>query len=37
MATTLASAEAAVVDKVPTGLYIGGQWRDATGGGTLPV
>jgi len=37
MATTLASAEAAVVDKVPTGLYIAGQWRDATGGGTLAV
>ncbi len=35
--TSLASAEAAVVDKVPTGLYIGGEWRDATGGGTLPV
>jgi hypothetical protein len=34
---TLASSEAAVVDKVHTGLYIGGQWRDATGGGTLPV
>src|SRR5918994_4702885 len=37
MATQLAAAEAAVVDKVRTGLYIGGEWRDATGGGTLPV
>ena len=26
-----------VVERVPTGLYIGGEWRDATGGGTLPV
>jgi len=26
-----------VVARVPTGLYIGGEWRDATGGGTLPV
>ena len=26
-----------VVERVPTGLYIAGQWRAATGGGTLPV
>jgi succinate-semialdehyde dehydrogenase/glutarate-semialdehyde dehydrogenase len=37
MASTLASAEAAAVDKVPSGLYIAGEWRGATGGGTLPV
>src|SRR5664280_2989248 len=29
--------ERAVLDKVPTQLFIGGQWRDASGGGTLPV
>jgi succinate-semialdehyde dehydrogenase/glutarate-semialdehyde dehydrogenase len=27
----------AVVGRVPTGLYIGGSWRAATGGGTLAV
>src|SRR5688572_14053130 len=37
MATTLASAEAAVVDGVPHDLFIGGEWRPASGGGTLPV
>jgi succinate-semialdehyde dehydrogenase/glutarate-semialdehyde dehydrogenase len=37
MSTTLASAEAAVIDKVPHELYIGGEWRAASGGGTLPV
>jgi succinate-semialdehyde dehydrogenase/glutarate-semialdehyde dehydrogenase len=26
-----------VVGRVPTGLFIGGAWRPATGGGTLPV
>ncbi len=36
MATT-ASAEQALLDSVPTQLFIGGTWRDATGGGTLPV
>ncbi len=36
MAVT-ASAEQAVLDSVPTQLFIGGEWRDATGGGTLPV
>jgi succinate-semialdehyde dehydrogenase / glutarate-semialdehyde dehydrogenase len=29
--------EQAVLDGVPTGLYIDGQWRPATGAGTLPV
>jgi len=29
--------ERAVLDKVPTDLFIGGQWRAATGAGTLPV
>lgn len=27
----------AIIDKVPTGLYINGQWRKATGGNTLDV
>jgi succinate-semialdehyde dehydrogenase/glutarate-semialdehyde dehydrogenase len=30
-------AERSVLAQVPTGLYIGGEWRSATGGGTLPV
>jgi succinate-semialdehyde dehydrogenase / glutarate-semialdehyde dehydrogenase len=34
---TDAAAERAVLDQVPTRLYIGGDWREATGGGTLPV
>lgn len=34
---TMASHEQAVVDRVPKGLYIGGEWRDASGGGTLTV
>lgn len=29
--------EQTVVDAVPKGLFIGGAWRDATGGGTLAV
>jgi succinate-semialdehyde dehydrogenase / glutarate-semialdehyde dehydrogenase len=29
--------EQAVLDRVPTQLYIGGEWRDASGGGTLGV
>ncbi len=37
MVTTDASAEAAVVEKVPKRLFIAGEWRDATGGGTLDV
>ena len=34
---TLDAQEQSVLDRVPTKLFIGGQWRDATGGGTLPV
>jgi succinate-semialdehyde dehydrogenase/glutarate-semialdehyde dehydrogenase len=37
MATTLASSEAAVVDGVPHDLYIAGEWRAASGGGTIDV
>src|SRR2546421_8808436 len=29
--------EAEVVDQVPKQLFIGGEWRDADGGGTLTV
>jgi succinate-semialdehyde dehydrogenase / glutarate-semialdehyde dehydrogenase len=32
-----ADKESAVVDHAPTQLYIGGEWRDASGGGTLAV
>ena len=32
-----AAEEQAVLERVPRQLYIGGQWRDATGGGTLTV
>ena len=32
-----ASQEQAVLDTVPTQLFIGGEWRDAAGGATLPV
>jgi succinate-semialdehyde dehydrogenase / glutarate-semialdehyde dehydrogenase len=31
------SVRPAVLDRVPTGLYIGGEWRAAGGGGTLAV
>jgi succinate-semialdehyde dehydrogenase/glutarate-semialdehyde dehydrogenase len=31
------SSEQAVLEQVPKELYIGGEWRAATGGGTLPV
>jgi succinate-semialdehyde dehydrogenase/glutarate-semialdehyde dehydrogenase len=31
------AAEVAVLEKVPTELYIGGRWRAASGGGTLSV
>jgi succinate-semialdehyde dehydrogenase / glutarate-semialdehyde dehydrogenase len=34
---TVAEREQAAVEQVPTQLYIGGQWRAASGGGTLPV
>jgi succinate-semialdehyde dehydrogenase/glutarate-semialdehyde dehydrogenase len=30
-------SERAVLQKVPTDLFVGGEWRKATGGGTLPV
>jgi succinate-semialdehyde dehydrogenase/glutarate-semialdehyde dehydrogenase len=32
-----ADKESAVVEQAPTQLYIGGEWRDASGGGTLAV
>jgi succinate-semialdehyde dehydrogenase/glutarate-semialdehyde dehydrogenase len=34
---TINQREQAVLDRVPKQLYIGGEWRDATGGGTLDV
>jgi succinate-semialdehyde dehydrogenase / glutarate-semialdehyde dehydrogenase len=34
---TIATSEQTVVDGVNKQLFIGGEWRDATGGGTLPV
>ena len=37
MATIDMTAERAALDAVPTQLLIGGTWRDASGGGTLPV
>jgi succinate-semialdehyde dehydrogenase/glutarate-semialdehyde dehydrogenase len=37
MSTITRSTEQEVVAKVPKGLFVGGEWRDATGGGTLPV
>ncbi len=37
MATLESPREASVVENVPKQLYIGGQWRDATGGATLDV
>jgi succinate-semialdehyde dehydrogenase/glutarate-semialdehyde dehydrogenase len=33
----MASTEQQVVEAVPKQLYIGGQWRDGTGGGTIDV
>jgi succinate-semialdehyde dehydrogenase/glutarate-semialdehyde dehydrogenase len=33
----VSSKEQAVLERVPCKLFIGGEWRDATGGGTLPV
>jgi succinate-semialdehyde dehydrogenase/glutarate-semialdehyde dehydrogenase len=35
--TITADKERTVVDSVPTQLFIGGEWRDASGGGTLEV
>ncbi|HEY4280003.1 MAG TPA: NAD-dependent succinate-semialdehyde dehydrogenase [Conexibacter sp.] len=37
MSTITPSQEQAVIERVPKGLFIGGEWRDATGGGTLAV
>src|SRR5205823_11390218 len=37
MSTATASKEQAVLDRVPKQLYIGGEWRDGTGGETLGV
>jgi succinate-semialdehyde dehydrogenase/glutarate-semialdehyde dehydrogenase len=37
MSTISSSQEHEVVRNVPKGLSIGGEWRDASGGGTLPV
>ena len=34
---TDSSSEQAVLEGVPTELYIGGRWRAASGSGTLPV
>jgi succinate-semialdehyde dehydrogenase / glutarate-semialdehyde dehydrogenase len=34
---SIATSEQSVVDSVNKQLYIGGEWRDASGGGTLPV
>ncbi len=35
--TGLSGREATVVGAVPSGLFIGGTWRPASGGGTVPV
>lgn len=35
--THLTPAQKSVVDAVPTGLFLGGAWRAATGGGTVDV
>ena len=37
MSTITATQEQAAVEAVPKGLYIGGEWRDASGGATLAV
>lgn len=37
MTTISAGAERAALDAVPAQLFIGGEWRVASGGGTLPV
>ena len=34
---SIATEEQQVVERVQNKLYIGGEWRDATGGGTLEV
>ena len=35
--TVLTDREATLVDRVPTGLLVGGEWRPADSGRTLPV
>ena len=30
-------SEQAVIDRVPKGLFIGGEWREASSGGTIPI
>jgi succinate-semialdehyde dehydrogenase/glutarate-semialdehyde dehydrogenase len=37
MAMAIASDEQAVVEAVPKGLFVGGEWREASGGATLAV
>src|SRR3954471_20103733 len=37
MATTEETRQQAIVDAVPKQLFVGGEWRDASGGGTLGV
>ena len=34
---SLSGRESSVLDAVPSGLSIGGQWRDASDGATIPV
>ena len=34
---SIGASEQSVVEAVPKGLFIGGEWRDASGGGTLAV
>ncbi len=37
VSTIIPSTEQSVVEQVPKGLFVGGEWRDASGGGTLAV
>lgn len=37
MSAITPSQEQAVIERVPKGLFIGGEWRDATGGGLMGV
>jgi succinate-semialdehyde dehydrogenase/glutarate-semialdehyde dehydrogenase len=34
---SIATQEQQVIDAVPRGLFVGGEWREASGGATLPV
>ena len=34
---SIATEEQTIVEKIPRKLYIGGEWRDASSGGTLEV